>query len=242
MNCRRAVAHLKRVDPVMARIIDAVGPCRYFAAVESRTGGTHFHAILRSITYQQLSTKAAATIHGRVLALYGPDGPTPQEILDTPDERLRAAGLSRQKTAYIKDLAAHDLNGAIDRIDALSDEEVIATLIAVKGVGRWTAQMVLMFRLSRLNIVPELDLGIQKAIQRAYGKRKKPTPKQVTALGARWAPYGTIASWYLWRSLDLPVKPRPAPAVTAKRAPSRARSRTRPAPRRTAAASRPSPR
>jgi DNA-3-methyladenine glycosylase II len=240
VNCRRAVAHLKRVDPVLARIIDAVGPCRYAAAM--RTEGTHFHAILRSITYQQLSTKAAATIHGRVLALYGPGGPTPQEILDTPDERLRAAGLSRQKTAYIKDLAAHDLNGAIDTIGELSDDDVLETLVAVKGVGRWTAQMVLMFRLGRLNIVPELDLGIQKAIQQAYKMRKKPTPKQVTARGALWAPYGTIASWYLWRSLDLPTAKRANAKRVSSRAPSTGRSRTRPAQPRTAAGSRPSPR
>jgi DNA-3-methyladenine glycosylase II len=227
---RRAVTYLKRADPVLARVIEAVGPCRYAV----RAGGSHFHAILRSITYQQLSGKAAATIHGRVLALYGPDGPTPAQILATPDETLRAAGLSRQKTSYIKDLAAHDLNGAIDRLHEMTDDEVIDTLVAVKGIGRWTAHMVLMFRLGRLNIVPELDLGIRKGIQLAYRMRKMPTPKQVTALGARWAPYGTIASWYLWRYLELPTKKAPAkksPAkkATARRAPSTGRSPTRPA-------------
>jgi DNA-3-methyladenine glycosylase II len=230
---RRAVTHLKRADPVLAHVIEAVGPCRYAV----RAGGTHFHAILRSITYQQLSGKAAGTIHGRVLALYGADGPTPAEILATPDETLRAAGLSRQKTAYIKDLAAHDLNGAVDRLHELSDEQVLETLVAIKGVGRWTAQMVLMFRLGRPNIVPEGDLGVRKAIQIAYRMRKMPTPKQVTALGARWAPYGTIAAWYLWRYVELPASKR----VTA-RAPSKSRSPTRRAPRRTAAASRRPPR
>lgn len=228
---RRAVTHVKRADPVLARVIEAVGPYR----LTLRAEGTHFHAILRSITYQQLSTKAAATIHGRVLALFGPEGPTPAEILATPDETLRAAGLSRQKTAYIKDLAAHDLNGAIDRIHELSDEEVLETLVAVKGVGRWTAQMVLMFRLGRLNVVPELDLSLRKAIQRVYRLRKMPTPKQVIALAARWAPYGTIASWYLYRSLELPTT-KPKRKKPTGRAPSTARSPTRRAPRRTAAA------
>jgi 3-methyladenine DNA glycosylase/8-oxoguanine DNA glycosylase len=229
---RRAVTHLKRADPVLAGVIEAVGPYR----LKLRTEGTHFHAILRSITYQQLSGKAAATIHGRVLALYGVHGPTPAEILATPDEALRAAGLSRQKTAYIKDLAAHDLNGAIDRLHELSDDDVVKTLVAIKGVGRWTAHMVLMFRLGRPNIVPELDLGVRKAIQLAYRKRKMPTPKQVTALGAQWAPYGTIASWYLWRFLELPREKKPTKKVTA-RAPSTARSRSRRARPRTAAAS-----
>jgi|HubBroStandDraft_6_1064221.scaffolds.fasta_scaffold295424_2 DNA-3-methyladenine glycosylase II len=227
---RRAVTHLKRADPVLARIIEAVGPCRLVTLSE----GTHFHAILRSITYQQLSGKAAATIHGRVLALFGETGVTPAALLAMPDETLRAAGLSGAKTRYVKDLAAHAAAGAFDRLDDLSDAEALDTLVRIKGVGRWTAQMVLMFRLGRLDIVPELDLGVQKAIQRAYRMRKMPTSKRVAALGRTWSPYGTIAAWYLWRSLELPVKTRKKASSPA---PSTGRSPTRRArPRKAAAA------
>jgi 3-methyladenine DNA glycosylase/8-oxoguanine DNA glycosylase len=231
---RRAVTHLKRVDPVLARVIEAVGPYR----LRILSQGTHFHAILRSITHQQLSGKAAETIHGRVLALYGEAGITPATLLATPDETLRAAGLSRAKVAYVKDLAAHSVAGALERLHDLSDAEVLETLVRIKGVGRWTAQMVMMFRLGRLNIVPELDLGVRKAIQVAYGMRTLPTPKRVTALGLTWAPYGTIASWYLWRSLELPAKVSTKRATG--RAPSRARSPTRRVrPRTSAGSSRP---
>jgi 3-methyladenine DNA glycosylase/8-oxoguanine DNA glycosylase len=199
---RKAVAALRRADPVLAGVIDRVGPPR----IEWRDEGPPFDAILRSIVYQQLSGKAAATILGRVRDIYGPAGPTPAAILATPDETLRAAGLSRAKTAYVKDLAAHALDPtrAIERLGELSDDEVIDTLVAIKGVGRWTAQMVLMFRLGRLDVVPELDLGIRKAIQLAWKLRAMPSPQRVRELGAAWSPYGTIASWYLWRSLELP--------------------------------------
>jgi DNA-3-methyladenine glycosylase II len=233
---RRAVTHLKRVDPVLARVIEAVGPYKLRILSE----GTHFHAILRSITHQQLSGKAAQTIHGRVLALFGEQGITPAALLATPDETLRAAGLSGAKVRYVKDLAAHSVAGALDRLDDLSDAEALETLVRIKGVGRWTAQMVLMFRLGRLDIVPELDLGVRKAIQLAYRMRKMPTPKRVTALGLTWAPYGTIASWYLWRSLELPKKAAPTRATSPE--PSRARSQTRRARPRTTAAPRRTPR
>jgi len=212
---RRAVATLRRADPVLGRLIARVGP----PAIEWRAEGPHFDAILRSIVYQQLSGKAAATILGRVRALYGPAGPTPAAILATADETLRAAGLSRAKTAYVKDLAAHALDPArtIDRLGELSDDDVIKTLVAIKGVGRWTAQMVLMFRLGRLDVVPELDLGVRKAIQLAYKLRAMPTPQFVRTLGATWSPYGTIASWYLWRSLELPKPARATAATTTAR-------------------------
>ena len=194
--------HLKRVDPALARVIARVrrrppGP---------REEGTHFDAILRAIVYQQLSGKAAATIHGRILALYGGRAPTPEELLATPDESLRAAGLSRQKLDYLRDLARHARSGEVpfDTLHELDDDAIIAALTRVKGVGRWTVQMFLMFRLGRPDVLPELDLGIQNAIQRVYGLRKRPTPKEVTALGARWRPYASHACWYLWRSLELP--------------------------------------
>ncbi len=197
---RRAVTHLKRSDPVLAGVIERVGPCRF----QPRAEGTHFDAVSRAIVYQQLSTKAAATIYGRVVEMYGGRAPTPAELFATPDERLRACGLSRQKLSYMKDLARHADSGLlpVDTLHEHSDEEILEALVRVKGIGRWTAQMFLMFRLGRPDVLPELDLGIQKGIQRAYRMRKLPPPKKVLQVGAKWAPYRTIASWYLWRSLD----------------------------------------
>lgn len=197
---RRALAHLRKSDERIARVIEQVGPCRFTRRVE----GTHLDALLRAIVYQQLSGKAASTILGRVLAIYGNRYPTPAELLATPEEQLRAAGLSRQKLSYIRDLARHVEEGLlpVDRLDALDDAEIIAALTAVKGIGRWSAQMFLMFRLGRPDVLPELDLGIRKGLQRAYRMRKLPTPRRVQAIGARWSPYSTYACWYLWRSLD----------------------------------------
>ncbi|HEU4563599.1 MAG TPA: hypothetical protein VFS05_03080 [Gemmatimonadaceae bacterium] len=199
---RRAIVHLRGADPVMARVIDAVGACRFRA----RADGTHFDAILRSIVFQQLSGKAAATIHGRVLDLFGGRAPLPGELLATPDEPLRGAGLSRQKIGYLRDLAERAHGGAIplDSLHELEDAAIIEALTSVKGVGRWTAQMFLMFRLGRPDVLPELDLGIRKAVMLAYGLRKMPEPRRLLAIGAPWSPYATIASWYLWRSLELP--------------------------------------
>ena len=196
---RTAVTHLKRADPVLARVIERVGPCRY----APRKEGPHFDALVRSIIYQQLSGKAAATIHARFIALY-PRHPKPEQVLATPDETLRGAGLSRQKIAYLRSLAEHVHSGELPlaRIARLSDESILERLVAVKGIGRWTAQMFMMFRLGRLDVLPDLDLGIQNAIREAYGLKKRPTPKEVLRIGEGWRPYATIASWYLWRSLD----------------------------------------
>jgi DNA-3-methyladenine glycosylase II len=197
-----SIRHLKRVDPVLAGVIDLVGPCR----LEPRREGSHFDALVRSIVYQQLSGKAASTILGRVHAVYGNRPPTPTELLATPDETLRAAGLSRQKMSYLKDLAAKVESGEVplasDVIDHLDDEDIIKRLVAVKGIGRWTVHMFLMFRLGRPDILPELDLGIQNAIRRAYRLRKQPKPKDVLRIGKKWAPHASVASWYLWRSLE----------------------------------------
>jgi DNA-3-methyladenine glycosylase II len=197
---RGAVAHLKRVDPRLAAVITAVGPCRF----EHRADGTHFEAVARAIVYQQLSGKAAGTIHTRFHGLYGSRAPEPQELLDTSDETLRGVGLSRQKIGYLRDLADRVASGDVplDHIETLGDDDAIAALTRVKGVGRWTAQMFLMFRLGRPDVLPDLDLGVQKAIQLAYGMRKLPGPKDVLRVGKPWAPWRTIASWYLWRSLD----------------------------------------
>ena len=202
-----SIAHLRRVDPVLASVIDRVGPCR----LEIRREGTHFDALVRSIVYQQLSGKAAGTIHARVRGLYGDRSPTPAELLATPDEKLRAAGLSRQKLSYLKDLAekveSGDVPLAADVIDHLDNEEIIDRLVKVKGIGRWTVHMFLIFRLGRPDVLPELDLGIQNAIRRAYRLRKQPGPKDVLRIGQKWLPHASVASWYLWRSLESsPVK------------------------------------
>jgi len=196
---RKAVNHLRRVDPVMAGVIDAIGPCRFSTAPHL----THFEAVARSIIYQQLSTKAASTIHGRFAALFTHARPSAEELARLKDEPLRAAGVSRQKVGYLRDLAARVEGGLpIESLAELPDDEVIGHLTSIKGVGRWTAQMFLMFRLGRPDVLPELDLGIRKGIQRAYRLRKLPDAKRVHTIGAKWAPYRTIACWYLWRLLD----------------------------------------
>lgn len=198
---RKAITHLRKVDPVLAGVIDAVGPCK----LVPRTEFTHFDVLVRSIVYQQLSGKAAATIHGRVVSLIGEGSDTATKISATSHEAFRAAGLSNAKASYVRNLAEHVLNGSlpVETLHELSDEEIIAALTQVKGIGKWSAQMFLMFRLGRPDVLPELDLGVQKGIQKAYRLRKLPTPAQVLRRGARWAPYRTVASWYMWRVLEI---------------------------------------
>jgi len=200
VDFRTSVRYLKRIDPVLARVIESVGPCR----LQLRTEGTHFEALTRSIIFQQLSGKAAGTILSRFNALYPDKRPTPEAVLATSDETLRSVGLSRQKIAYLRDLASKVVSGELplDQVHEMDDQDLITHLVQVKGIGRWTAQMFLMFRLGRLDVLPELDLGIQNAIKRAYRKRKRPTPQQVKQIGARWSPHSTVACWYLWRSLE----------------------------------------
>jgi DNA-3-methyladenine glycosylase II len=197
---RKAVAHLRKSDPVMARLIAEIGPCRY----EVRNFGTHFDALSRSIIYQQLSTKAAGTIHGRFLGLFPRRQPSPDALLALPEETLRGVGLSRQKLNYLRDLAGKVHTNALplDHLDALPDQEIIDYLVQVKGIGVWTAQMFLMFRLGRLDVLPVLDLGIRNAIKKAYRVRGVPTAKRMQKIGAPWTPYASVACWYLWRSLD----------------------------------------
>jgi DNA-3-methyladenine glycosylase II len=181
-------------------VIEEVGACRFIPRAE----GTHFDALVRAVVYQQLSGKAASTILGRVLALYGGRYPIADELVATSEEKLRAAGLSRQKQSYLRDLARHVQDGTLplDRLHELDDAQIIEALTAVKGIGRWSAQMFLMFRLGRPDVLPDADLGIRKGVQRAYRMRKLPPPKKVQQVGARWSPYATYACWYLWRSLD----------------------------------------
>ena len=190
---------LARRDPVIRDLMRKFGECGLAKA--QRTDP--FRALLHAIIAQQLSTKAAATIESRLAALF--DGhPTATAIAATPDDRLRAVGISPQKLGYIRDLCARTLDGslALDALNTLPDEEVIVALTNVKGIGRWTAEMFLMFRLHRPDVLPVGDLGIVKAVQRAYKLRVAPTPVRLTRLGENWRPYRSVACWYLWASLD----------------------------------------
>jgi 3-methyladenine DNA glycosylase/8-oxoguanine DNA glycosylase len=203
MRKRHAVslAHLRR-DKTMGKLIRSHGPpdlSRYHADAPGV-----FQALLRSITYQQLSGSAARAIHARILALFPAKKPTPRALLKLPAKKLRAAGLSIQKIEYVRDLARKCLDGTIDpkRFPKMSSEEIIEHLTAVKGVGQWTAHMVLIFTLQRPDILPTGDLGIKKGFQTAYKLRKLPTKEQMEKIAAPWKGHESIASWYLWRVAD----------------------------------------
>ncbi len=190
---------LARRDPVIRDLMRRHGACGLAQAQRADP----FRALLHAIIAQQLSTKAAATIEGRFAVLF--DGrPTAAAIASTPDDRLRAVGISPQKLRYIRDLCARTMDGSLslDALDALPDEDVIIALTSVMGIGRWTAEMFLMFRLHRPDVLPLGDLGIVKAVQRAYKLRLAPTPVRLTRLGENWRPYRSVACWYLWASLD----------------------------------------
>jgi DNA-3-methyladenine glycosylase II len=195
----RARRLLLRRDPVLATLIRKHGPCGLAAAQRA----DHFSALVRAITGQQLSTKAAATIYSRLAALM-PDGVSPAALASLTDEQMRAVGMSRQKIAYFRDLAEKALSGALplDALDEMGDDEVIAALTQVKGIGRWSAEMFLMFRLHRPDVLPVDDLGIVNAVKAVYRLRKRPTADRIRRIGEAWRPYRSVASWYLWRSLD----------------------------------------
>jgi DNA-3-methyladenine glycosylase II len=214
---RKAVNHLKKSDPVMRAIIERIGPCRM------QFGLPEFHSLAEAIVYQQLNGKAAETIFKRFAALAG-EPLTPEGILKLSDERMRAAGLSKQKSAYLKDLAAKTASGLVDfaRLPELPDAEVVEHLTQVKGIGVWTAHMFLMFTLKRENVLPTGDFGIRMAMYKHYlerprakaskkttsakkGRKRKiklPTPEQMEKIAKRWEPYRSVACWYLWKSLD----------------------------------------
>jgi len=203
----RARRALMRRDPVLAAVIKRVGTCRM--AEHQRTD--HLAALAGAIVSQQLSTKAAATIFGRFVALF-PDGQLRASAIATAsDAALRGAGLSGQKVGYLRDLSARIIDGrlALDELEALPDADVIERLTAVKGFGRWTAEMFLMFRLHRPDVLPAGDLGIVNAIVRLYRLRKRPDATRILKIGEAWRPYRSVASWYLWQSLKLEVRPEP---------------------------------
>jgi DNA-3-methyladenine glycosylase II len=195
---RKAVYHLKKSDPVLRSIIQRVGPCRM------EYSPPEFHSLAEAIVYQQLNGKAAVMIFKRLAALAG-EPLTPEGILKLSDEQLRSVGLSKQKSTYLKDLAAKTASGLLDfvRLPELSDEEVIEHLTQVKGIGVWTAHMFLMFTLRRPDVLPTGDYGVQAAIKKHYRKRKLPKPKEMEKIARPWAPYRSIACWYLWKSLDV---------------------------------------
>lgn len=195
---RKAVNHLKKSDPVLRAIIERVGPCRM------EYGPAEFSSLAEAIVYQQLNGKAAVTIFNRFAALAG-EPLTPEGILKLSDEQLRSVGLSKQKSAYLKDLSAKTAAGLLDfsRLPELTDEEVIQHLTQVKGIGVWTAHMFLMFSLRRPNVLPTGDYGVQVAIKKHYKKRKLPKPKDMEKIARAWEPYRSVACWYLWRSLDI---------------------------------------
>jgi DNA-3-methyladenine glycosylase II len=195
---RKAIIHLKKSDPLLAAVIDRVGPCR----IEYREA--EFSTLVRSIVYQQLSGKVAAVIFERFLQLLPRRKLTPGAVLRLSIADLRSAGLSNAKAAYILDLAEKTLARSIKfhELPALSDDEVIASLTQVKGVGVWTAHMFLIFALQRPDVLPVGDLGVRSAIKKVYGLEALPVPAEVERIAAAWRPYCSIAAWYLWRSLD----------------------------------------
>jgi DNA-3-methyladenine glycosylase II len=198
---RKAINHLKKSDPVLAGIIARVGPCRL------QYRDPEFATLVRSIVYQQLSGRVASVILERLIAALPGSNVTPEAILALTPEQMRALGLSRAKTAYIRDLAERTLAGEVvfQTLVDLSDEDVIEHLTQVKGVGVWTAHMFLIFALRRPNVLPVGDLGVRSAIKKAYGMDVLPTPKEMETIAAKWHPYNSIAAWYLWRSLDGPA-------------------------------------
>ncbi len=202
----RAAAHLARIDPDLARVIEATGPI----LLEPDTERTPFYALLRAIAHQQLSGHAAEAIMKRFHGLFpGVVHPAPDQVLALDDEAIRAAGFSRPKVRYIKDLAARTLAGGVptaEEVVKLADEELIARLTEIKGIGQWTVEMLLIFKLGRMDVLPVDDLGIQKGFALTYRKRKLPKPETILKYGERWRPYRTIAAWYLWRAVDLAAK------------------------------------
>ena len=204
MDHDEAHRHLAGTDP---RFAELIARSRHYE-IKILPAINPFDALAESIAYQQLSGKAAATIWKRVRALFPRRKYLdPKLVLATPDEKFRAAGLSRSKIAALKDLAAKTIDGTVPSSRALArmtDEEIIARLTSVRGIGRWTAEMLLLFDLGRLDVWPVADYGVRKGFAKTFGRRKLPTPKQLTKFGEKWRPYRSVAAWYFWRALDKP--------------------------------------
>jgi 3-methyladenine DNA glycosylase/8-oxoguanine DNA glycosylase len=195
------VRHLKSADPVLRRLIERLGPCEL--RLERETN--QFGALVDAIIYQQLAYRAAQTIERRFLALFRSDNrvqryPSPEEVLAMPEEALRGAGVSRQKVAYLRDLAAHAVNGSLPlaQLAQMDDEEVIRRVTQVKGIGRWTAEMFLIFCLGRPDVLPVDDLGVQYGFKQVYKLRKLPNAARMQRMAEAWRPYRTVGTWYLW--------------------------------------------
>jgi len=202
----QALRHLTRSDKVLGALIKKVGPCQ----LKPKLRRSPFQALVQSVVYQQLNGTAAATILGRVRALY-PNlrFPTPEDLLTTPEERLRGAGLSRAKTAALKDIAANALSGVVPTARAIakmSNTEIEERLLTLRGVGPWTVEMLLIFTLGRTDVLPVTDFGVRKGFALTYGWPELPTPKELLEFGEKWRPHRTTAAWYFWRALDLPKK------------------------------------
>jgi DNA-3-methyladenine glycosylase II len=203
---KKARGELSASDPKMAALIERVGKIDLATRLRRRSEerpADAYGALLRAIVGQQLSTKAARTIYLRVLDLFDGSTPSPEQLLEAEEADLRAAGLSGRKVEYIRDLASHVLSGELelDRLDELSDEEAIEEMVAVRGLGRWTAEMFLIFHLERPDVLSGGDLGIRKAVQIEYGLKEMPTPEKVLEIGEPWRPHRSLASLYLWESL-----------------------------------------
>jgi DNA-3-methyladenine glycosylase II len=198
-----AVAEVARRDRVMAGLMRAAGPMRLPASRGGEDG--HFRELVEAIVYQQLTGKAAETIHGRFVALFDGSPPTPEAVLAVPDASMRSAGLSGAKTASIKDLAMKVADGTVPlgRVVRLPDQALIDRLTVVRGIGRWTAEMFLIFRLGRLDVWPVDDYGVRLGYRLAYGLDETPTAKELAPMGERFRPYRTVAAWYLWRAVHL---------------------------------------
>jgi DNA-3-methyladenine glycosylase II len=220
-----AIAHLSRADKKLGKLIAKCPPC----AIKPNYLQNVFEALMESIVYQQLSGKAAATILNRVKALYFPPDtpthdtrhgkalpfPTPEQLLSTPDERLRSAGLSGNKTKAVKDLAAKTIDGTVPDVKTtrkMSDDDIIAHLTQVRGIGRWTVEMILIFNLYRSDVWPVDDLGVRKGYMKLRGLDEMPKPKELMALGERYKPFRSVAAWYMWRAAEN-IKDKPLPPV-----------------------------
>jgi len=199
-----ALQHLTKTDKVLGRLIRRVGPCR----LKLKRRRSPFEALVQSVAYQQLNGTAAATILGRVKALYPHRRfPKPEDLLNTPDERLRGAGLSRAKTAAMKDIAAKTLSGVVPSLSAIakmSETDILQQLTSVRGVGPWTVEMLLIFTLGRPDVLPATDYGVRKGFALTYGWKELPRPKELLEFGEKWRPHRTTAAWYFWRALELP--------------------------------------